>query len=253
MSIATGQEYATAGEVRIFGEHPHENEGILPKICFIRESQQYLDDIRAVHAFRAAADAFPRWDWDLAERLIHEFQVPEKTKIKKMSHGQRSAVGVITGIASRAELTLFDEPYVGLDPVARSQFYRALLEDYTEHPRTIVVSSHLIDEIAHLIENVVLIDHGQVMLHEAADDIRERAVTLVGRDDAVALIAGDREVLTREEMGRTVRVTVERALSDAERRRAAELDVDVLPVGLQDLVVHLTTREQTSSGKENGA
>ncbi|WP_022872197.1 ABC transporter ATP-binding protein [Nesterenkonia alba] len=251
MSIITGQEFPSSGEVSIFGQTPHENEEVLPRMCFIRESQKYQDDIRAIHAFRAAADAFPNWDWDVAHRLIEEFSVPEKTKIKKMSHGQCSAVGVITGIASRADLTLFDEPYVGLDPVARSQFYRALLEDYAEHPRTIVISSHLIDEIAQLIENVVLIDQGRVLLHEPADDLRDRAVTLVGRVDAVDQITAERQVLTREEMGRTVRLTAEGALTEAERQRAAQLEVDVLPVGLQDLVVHLTTREQRTAREES--
>ncbi|WP_147104610.1 ABC transporter ATP-binding protein [Nesterenkonia populi] len=253
MSVVTGQEFQSSGEVSVFGQVPHENESVLPRICFIRESMRYTEDIKARHAFKAAADAFPNWDWEICERLAEEFQVPERTKIKKMSHGQRSAVGVITGLASRADLTLFDEPYVGLDPVARSQFYRALLEDYTEHPRTIIVSSHLIDEIAHLIENVVLLDRGQVLLHEEADALRDRAVTLVGRDDAVDDLAGGRAVLTREAMGRTVRLTVEGHLSEAERQRAAELEIDVLPVGLQDLVVHLTTREQDARGKERQA
>ncbi|KUG59884.1 ATP-binding cassette domain-containing protein [Nesterenkonia jeotgali] len=245
MSIATAQDWPSSGEVRVLGERPHENEQVLPKICFVREEQRYVDDALAKHAFAAAARAFPNWDAELAAQLAREFRVPEKTRIKKMSRGQRSAVGVIIGIASRAEVTFFDEPYMGLDAVARQLFYDRLLEDYAEHPRTVVISSHLIDEIAHLIETVVLIDQGQILLQEPVEQLRDRAVTLVGRADAVAEIAGAREVLHHEAMGRIVRTTVLGALDETERRALQERDVDVAPVSLQQLIVRLTAREHS--------
>ncbi|MDZ5077531.1 ABC transporter ATP-binding protein [Nesterenkonia sp. HG001] len=244
MSLITAQDWPTAGDIRVFGKSPHENEQILPHICFVREEQQYMDDAKAHHAFRAAALSFPNWDQELCDRLIRDFKVPPKTRIKKMSRGQRSAVGVIIGLASRAEVTFFDEPYMGLDAVARQLFYDRLLEDYAQHPRTIVLSSHLIDEVAHLIENVVLIDQGRIILDEPVEDLRDRAVTLVGRAEAVAEIAAGREVLHEETMGRMARTTVLGALDDGDRRRIEVLDLDVVPVSLQQLVVRLTEREQ---------
>lgn len=246
MSIATAQDWPSEGEVRILGMRPHENEQALPKICFVREEQRYIDDALAKHAFSAAAQAFPRWDAELATQLAREFRVPEKTRIKKMSRGQRSAVGVIIGIASRAEVTFFDEPYMGLDAVARQLFYDRLLQDYAAHPRTVVISSHLIDEIAHLIENVVVIDQGQILLQEPVEQLRDRAVTLVGRADAVAETAGTREVLHHEAMGRIVRTTVLGALDHADRRALDERGVEIVPVSLQQLVVRLTARHGTS-------
>ena len=89
---------------------------------------------------RTARLFFPNWDQELADRLIDDFQLPMKRRIKKLSRGQLSAVGVIIGLASRAEITFFDEPYLGLDAVARQIFYDRLLEDYTEHPRTVILS-----------------------------------------------------------------------------------------------------------------
>ncbi|MGO1234400.1 ABC transporter ATP-binding protein, partial [Microbacterium gubbeenense] len=157
MSILTAQNFATSGSVKVFGEDPYENARVLNRMCFVRESQKYPDEANARVAFRSAAMFFPNWDQQLCERLIDDFQLPLKTTIKKLSRGQLSAVGVIIGIASRAEITFFDEPYLGLDAVARQIFYDRLLEDYTEHPRTILLSSHLIDEIANLIERVLVI------------------------------------------------------------------------------------------------
>ncbi|MBT9405000.1 ABC transporter ATP-binding protein, partial [Salmonella enterica subsp. enterica serovar Typhimurium] len=145
MSILTAQNFESSGTVKVFGEHPYENAHVLGRICFVRESQKYPDDATPRHAFAAARLFFPHWDQSLADELIAEFQLPMKQTIKKLSRGQLSAVGVIIGLASRAEITFFDEPYLGLDAVARQIFYDRLVEDYAEHPRTIIPSSHLID------------------------------------------------------------------------------------------------------------
>lgn len=249
MSVMTAQDWPSAGEIRVFGQAPHENEQVLPDICFVREDQRYPEDALAKHAFTAARDAFENWDEDFAQRLIDDFRVPLKTAVKKMSRGQKSAVGVIIGLASRAPLTVFDEPYMGLDAVARQLFYDRLLEDFSLHPRTIVVSSHLIDEIAHLLEHVVVIDQGKILVDESAEDLTGRAVTLVGHHESVSQVVGQRQVLDHEEMGRIVRTTVLGELTDDEYHLVRQLDLDVLPVSLQQLIVHLT-RKNTRSDSE---
>ena len=121
-----------------------------------------------------------------------------------------SALGVIIGLASRAPLTLFDEPYLGLDAVARQLFYDRLLADYAEHPRTVVLSTHLIDEVGDLLEHVLLLDRGRLVLDEDAETLRGQAVTAhrPGRGRR----RGDRRrtVLHRVRMGATARSTVRR-------------------------------------------
>ncbi|MDN6135500.1 MAG: ABC transporter ATP-binding protein, partial [Brevibacterium sp.] len=136
-------------------------------------------------------------------------------------------------LPSLCPLNLIDEPYMGLDAVARQLFYDRLLEDFTAHPRTIVVSSHLIDEISYLLEHVVVIDQGKILVDETADDLRDQAVTLVGAADAVQQVVADREVLEREELGRIVRITVLGKLTAEELQLVKQLDLDVLPVSLQ--------------------
>src|SRR5699024_8113434 len=208
MSVMTAQDWPSEGDIRVFGQPPHENEQILPDICFVREDQRYPEDALAKHAFAAARDAFEHRDAEFEQRLSDDCRVPLNTPIKKKSRGQKSAVGVIIGLAARAPLTVFDEPYTGLDAVARQLFYDRLLEDFTEHQRTIVVSSHLIDEISYLLEHVVVIDQGKILVDETADDLRDQAVTLVGAAAAVQQVVADREVVGREELGRIVRITV---------------------------------------------
>ncbi|QMU96859.1 ABC transporter ATP-binding protein [Microbacterium esteraromaticum] len=240
MSILTAQNFATSGDALVFGERPYENARVLSRICFVRESQKYPDDATPTHAFRAARMFFDNWDQTFAERLIADFQLPMKTTIKKLSRGQLSAVGVIIGLASRAEITFFDEPYLGLDAVARQIFYDRLLEDYTEHPRTVILSSHLIDEVSNLIEKVIVIDEGRVLLDEDTDAVRGRASTVVGDAAKVEAWAEGREVLHRESLGRVASVTVLGHLTDADRAAVAEADLDLAPVSLQQLIVRLT-------------
>lgn len=253
MSILTAQNFESAGSVRVFGEHPYENTRVLSRICFVRESQKYPDDAYPRHAFKAASLFFPNWDQALADELIAEFQLPMKQTIKKLSRGQLSAVGVIIGLASRAELTFFDEPYLGLDAVARQIFYDRLIEDYAEHPRTIILSSHLIDEVSNLIEKVIVIDQGRILLNDDTDAVRDRAVTVVGDAAAVDAWVGDREVLHRESLGRVASVTVLGALSPADRAEVAGLGLDLAPVSLQQLIVRLTQKAETPSAVKEGA
>ncbi|GAA3281366.1 ABC transporter ATP-binding protein [Paenarthrobacter aurescens] len=240
MSILTAQAFATSGEALVFGASAYENEAVLSRICFIRESQKYPDDFQPHHAFRSAALFYKNWDQGFAERLAEEFQLPLKRRIKKLSRGQLSAVGVIIGLASRAELTFFDEPYLGLDAVARQLFYDRLVEDYAQHPRTIILSSHLIDEVANLLEHVVVIDHGKIIMDADAEEIRGSAVTVSGSAEKVDTFLAGRRILHRETLGSLASVTVDEVLSGRERTEARELGLELSPVSLQQLVVRKT-------------
>jgi ABC-2 type transport system ATP-binding protein len=240
MQLLTGQDFATTGSIRVFGDEPAENTRVLSKVCFIKESQKYPDDFKARHVMRSAPWFFPHWDNDLAERLIEDFRLPLNRRIKKLSRGQLSSIGVIVGLASRAPLTFFDEPYLGLDAVARKIFYDRLLEDYSEHPRTIVLSTHLIDEVSDLLERVLVVNDGQIILDEDADVVRGSAVTVVGTRTAVDAFTAKHTVLHRDGVGGLASVTVG-ALSAPERAEAAAAGLELAPVSLQQLVVQKTT------------
>lgn len=247
MSILTAQNFATSGDIRIFGEDPYENPRVLGRMCFVREGQKYPDEATAMHAFRIAGLFYPNWDQAFADDLVADFQLPTKTRIKKLSRGQLSAVGVILGLASRAEITFFDEPYLGLDAVARQIFYDRLLEDYVEHPRTIILSSHLIDEVSNLLEHVIVIDKGRIVMDEETDAVRDRAATIVGDSAAVEAFVTGRQVIHRQSLGRVTSVTVLGRLTDADRAQLAAAGLDATPVSLQQLIVRTS---QSTASKE---
>lgn len=237
MRVVTAQEFATAGTVRVFGENPVENDSVLRRIAFVREDQQF-PDFKVRHAVRAASWFYPNWDGEFARSLLTEFDLPPNRAIKKLSRGMRSALSIVLGVAARAELTLLDEPYAGLDVVARQLFYDRLLADYVEHPRTILLSTHLVDEAADLLEQVIMIDRGRIVLDAAADDVRGSAVTVSGPAPAVEDFVTGRRVLHRKSIGSRASVTIADRLDAADRARAGALHLRVEPLSLQQLLVH---------------
>ena len=192
MQLLTGQLFATSGDIWVFGESPLENTTVMQRTCFIQEGQTYPDGFEPRHVISIAAGMHEKWDQQRADELVEMFELPMKRKIKKLSRGQLSAIGIIVGIASRADLTFFDEPYLGLDAVARKNFYDALLADYAEHPRTILISSHHIDEVAPLLETVTVIDNGELLMQHDVDELADAAFAFAGTRAAVDQFTGKR-------------------------------------------------------------
>jgi ABC-2 type transport system ATP-binding protein len=233
MSIIAGHDRPDAGEVRVHGQPPFENAGVLRDLCFIRDNQRYPDEYRLGHILRVLPAFHDSWDAALATRIADTLRIPAKTKLVKLSRGQQSAVAILIGLASRAPLTIFDEPYLGLDATARRTFYDLLIEDLAAHPRTVLISTHLIDEMEPLLERAVILDRGRVVLDTDMDDARTRAVTVSGAAAAVQDAIQDRRILASHAMGGLRSVTVETHCGDELREH---LGVEVSPVGLQELV-----------------
>ena len=242
MQLITGQEFPSSGRILVAGENPVENAGVLARMAFVKESQKYPDDFRPRHVFKAAPAFFEHWDADFAGRLVDAFRLPLNTRIKKLSRGQLSSIGVIVGLAARAPITLFDEPYLGLDAVARQLFYDTLLADYAEHPRTILLSTHLIDEVADLLEHVLVIDDGRILIDAAADDLRGRAMTVVGRAAGVDACVVGRSVRHRDGLGSLASVTID-GVTAADRAAVTAAGLELGTVSLQQLIVRATTSD----------
>lgn len=248
MSVLTGQDFPTAGSVRVFGQNPLENESVLSQLCFIRESQRYPNNFKLRHLIAAGRAFYPNWDDDIARALVEQFNLPSKREVNKMSRGMRSSVGILVGLASRAPITIFDEPYLGLDASARQQFYDMLLADYAENPRTVILSTHLIDEVATMLEDVVVLDRGRVAMAGSADDLARRGCTLTGPADAVKALAAGRPVLHRHGVGGHLSLTVDIEYSPDLRERAQATGVDATPISLQTLVVRASACDRPTVG-----
>ncbi|MFB3980002.1 ABC transporter ATP-binding protein [Microbacterium proteolyticum] len=248
MSIIAGHDRPTSGSVRVFGTDPFENAATMSAISFVRDNQRYPDDFTLRQVLEVAPLFHAGWDAEVADHLVRGFRLPHKTAIKKLSRGQSSSLGIVLGLASRAPLTIFDEPYLGLDATARRFFYDTLMQDYLDHPRTIVVSTHLIDEMEPLLEHVVIVDEGRLVRSAAADDLRGSAVTLSGLTTAVEDLARGLRVLQRRTIGGLTSVVLETHADEDLRARVARAGAQLTPATLQDLVAAYGVESESLEG-----
>src|SRR5690625_4721155 len=122
MEILSGHILSSSGEILIDGENPFDNQHLTESICLIKEGDNFKDDLKIKHVLKIYSYFYPTWDQALADELIDIYQLNKQSKVKTLSKGMESALGIIVGLASKAPITIFDEPYIGLDAAARKQF-----------------------------------------------------------------------------------------------------------------------------------
>ncbi len=240
LSVVSAFRRATGGAVLVDGAEPFENAALTRQICFVRDRVDAQDTDYVRNVLRLARTLRPDWDEEYAQALVERFELPLKKRIGALSRGAKSALSVTLGLAARAPLTIFDESYLGMDAPSRYAFYEEVLNDYMAHPRTIILSTHLIEEVGPLFEEVVIIDKGRLVAHDETEALRGRGVAVTGAADAVEAFTAGRTVLGDQRLGGTRSTTVYGQLTDEERARARTAGLDLGPVGLQDLFVHLT-------------
>lgn len=244
LSIMSNQNPASGGMVKLDGENIWENRKALDRLCFSRElnitAESGLSAYTVKEYLNIAASYYVHWDKALAEELVKLFDLKPKTKLGKLSKGMLSMVTIIVAMASKAEFTFLDEPVAGLDVVAREQFYKLLLEEYTETGRTFVISTHIIEEAADVMEEVIMLDQGKILLKENTQELIDRARYVTGLAEEVDGAAAGLEIHHAEKMGRSKGVTV--LLREGQKVDESR-DVTVQPLTLQKIFVALCGEE----------
>ncbi|HBL68904.1 MAG TPA: hypothetical protein DDZ70_09410 [Firmicutes bacterium] len=157
-----------------------------------------------------------------------------------MSTGYSSIMKLILAMASNAPVIIFDEPVLGLDANHRDLFYHELMARYNEHPQTIIISTHLIDEIADVLEEAIIIKDGRLVLHQPVEQLLQSAYTVSGADAKVDQFIKNRKVIHQETLGRLKSAAVYEQLNSQIRRDAEALGLDISGAPLQKLFIYLT-------------
>ena len=244
LSILTAQNPAAKGTVSVDGEPVWENRKALEKLCFSRElnvgAESGIAAIKVKEYLRIAATYYAGWDKEMEQRLVALFELDRKKKLGKLSKGMLSMVTIIVAMCSKAPYTLLDEPVAGLDVVAREQFYKLLLEEYAATGRTFVISTHIIEEAADVLEKVIVLHEGRVLLVEDTQGLLERTCYVSGKAEEVDAAVAGLEAHHPETLGRSKGVTV--FLKPGQRVDESR-DVSVQPVSLQKAFVALCGEE----------
>ncbi|KNF07963.1 ABC-type multidrug transport system, ATPase component [Gottschalkia purinilytica] len=242
----TGQYLKDKGEINIFGEEVFENRNVLDRICFVKDNEFPLEDYKVKDIFRFSEVFYDNWDNEFKDRLIKEFEININKKYKSLSRGMKTSVAIIIGFASRAPITIFDEPSLGLDAVMRDKFYNLLLEDYQENKRTIILSTHLIDEISNVLEEIIIIDRGQIILNENIEELMEKAHYISGNESEILKIIENKNILYKESFGSTSIVMIFDELNEDEKRKLRESNIEISRVPLQKLFIHFTNSKEVN-------
>lgn len=243
LSLLASFRQPTAGSLTVGGQTPFENPQIMPLIHLVYETD-YSEESEKVKGMLEAAERYrPAFDRPYADRLAKLFNLPLDKPMKTLSKGMQSAVNVTLGLASRTPITIFDEAYLGMDAPTREKFYKEVLEDHARHPRTIILSTHLVSEMDYLFQQVIILHKGQVLLHEPIDGLLERGASVTGGASEVDAFTASMTRLNTQQLGGTKSVAVYGELTEAKRHEARQLGLDIGPVSLQDLFIYLTDEE----------
>jgi ABC-2 type transport system ATP-binding protein len=239
--LLAGYLRPTSGRVTVFTENPFNNLNVSAGLIFIDDQLPLPVTMNLAETLFWAGTFYPEWDGELARGLLDYFRLDPRKYYQNLSKGMRSTFTMILGIAARCPLTIFDEPTTGMDAAVRKDFYRALLKDFMQHPRTIILSSHLLNEIDEILDDVLLIKDGRKYLHLPVDELREYAVGLQGRAETVTQLIGSREVFHRRQLGKNLLyAAVRNDFSRDALEEARIAGVDVSAVGTNELCIYLT-------------
>lgn len=242
MKIIAGYLNPTAGKVHVFGEPAYDNLNVLNNMIFIDDQMRFSPILTLSDILTEAARFYPNWNMELAKRLCHYFQFPKLQLHHHLSKGRKSTFNVIIGIASHAPLTIFDEPTTGMDAAVRKDIYRALLKDYLAHPRTMIISSHHLDELEDLLEDVLLMHDKKTLFHLPMDELQEYAVGLTGPKEIIHQWLYDKEVLYLNDVSPSFTYAVVRNNFSVEK--AKQIGLEVSAVRPSDICVYVTNQSK---------
>jgi ABC-2 type transport system ATP-binding protein len=179
-----GLWHAETGRVRVFGIDPVvDPPAVLGRIGYVSEQPDLPGWMRVAELLRYTQAFYPRWDSQYAEALLARFGLEEDARVRTLSKGQRARLGLIAAEAHRPELLMLDEPSSGLDPLVRRDILEAIIRTVTDDGRTVIFSSHLLDEVERVSDHVAMLHHGRLQLCAPLDEIKARHRRMVLRFD----------------------------------------------------------------------
>ena len=251
LSILASFREQTSGLLTIDGETAFENPHVMQHVIFIY-NKDYKDESDNVKQILEGIERYrPFFDMDYAQHLIRKFKLPLDKKVKTFSNGMQSALNVTIGLASRAPITIFDEAYLGMDAPTREIFYRELLEDQANHPRIMIISTHLVSEMDYLFEEILILHKGRMILQDDYESLLTKGASITGEAKDVDDFTQNMKVLNVQQLGPIKSAMVYGELNEVKQRDAQLKGLEVGPISLQDLFIHLTEEGNNNESKKD--
>ena len=196
---------AYQGELRVLGRDPWtERDQLMRDVCFIADVAVLPRWIRVSQALDYVAGVHPRFDRAKAEAFLARTTIRRDSKVKHLSKGMVAQLHLALVMAIDAKLLVLDEPTLGLDLLYRKQFYDSLLNDYFDRNRTIIVTTHQVEELQHVLTDLMFMDRGRIVLDCSMEEIESRYVELTVNPGQAAAARALKPVYEREALGRSI-------------------------------------------------
>lgn len=182
---------------------------------------------------RIAAEVNPNYDYDFASEMMERFELDGKKKFNHLSLGMKTMVSTIICLASNKDVILLDEPVLGFDAIMRVEFYDMLAESFQKHPRIIIVSTHIIEEIAKTIQKLIIIDKGSIRFFDTLQAVETKAFSVSGLQKDVAAATRGLNVIRQDAVGGLVTSYI----FDTPPAQTASLEIQ--PLSLQDFFIQM--------------
>lgn len=240
LNLMTNRIFPTEGDILIDGETVFENDKALGNMFYMTEQNLYPEDEKIIDIYKWTKEFYPSFDMEYAKGLSEKFGLDTKKKAKGLSTGYTSIFKAITALASNAGIILFDEPVLGLDANHRDMFYKELITNYGESPKTIIISTHLIDEVAAVLEEAIIIKDGKLIVKQPVEVLLSGAYTVSGEASKVEKYIQGKKCIGIETIGGFKSATVLEAAKDKDKALAEELKLEFTKPELQKLFIGLT-------------
>jgi ABC-2 type transport system ATP-binding protein len=193
------------GELRVLGRNPwSERELLMRDVCFIADVAVLPRWMRVSQALDFLAGVHPRFDRAKAESFLAKTSIKHTQKVRELSKGMVTQLHLALVMAIDARLLVLDEPTLGLDLLYRKQFYDSLLNDYFDGTRTILVTTHQVEEVQNVLTDLMFINQGRIVLNCSMDELEWRYTELVARPENLAAARALRPVNERQFFGHTI-------------------------------------------------
>ncbi|MBE6024363.1 MAG: ABC transporter ATP-binding protein [Cellulosilyticum sp.] len=235
MHVIINQLIAKEGDINILGKDPRRQDDILEEVCMVGEEEFYAPYMRVKDIFKMYERFYSHYDRGLESKLIEFFELPIHKALRHYSRGMKSLVFAIIGLCSRARITILDEPTLGMDAENREAFYKILLDEYIKAPRTLIISTHLIDEIEHLIEEMVILDKGKVILNDAVEQIKSKSYYLIGQEKAFEVLHRLECATFKKMLGSKAIYVYWGEIEPQLKEQMRRLEIEMHPMSLQEI------------------
>lgn len=240
INLLVNQLIAKEGSIQLFGEDPRNNPAILKQVCIVREAEFYAPYMKGKAILQLYRQFYENYDKQLEEKLVAFFNIPLDIAYRKYSRGMKSLLFMVVALCSKAPLTILDEPTLGMDASNREQFYKILLDEYVKNPRTFIISTHLINEIENLLEEVIIIDQGEILLQEEVESLKSKAVYLSGNKEDLECLVALKTVKPKESFGKSAGYIYIGELEEMDLKRIKSSHIEMSPMSIQQIFVELT-------------